>query len=107
MCTYIYMYVNIHACMHTYIYIVFECISHRPATITLPPLPAATMFLLGMAAATTVRHCLKLGEDDHLPSSKTAAQVPAGHSSLWFETAPTCDSGLGLWLMAWGWCEGI
>ena len=78
--------------MHTYIYVVLECTLRRPS---------ATMFPLGMAAATTVRHCLKLGGDDHLPSSKTAAQVPAGHSSLWFDTAPTCDWGLGLWLMAW------
>ena len=83
------MHACIHTYIHTYIYVVLECTLRRPSTITLPSPPAATMFPLGMAAATTVRHCLKLGGDDHLPSSKTAAQVPAGHSSLWFETAPT------------------
>ena len=82
--------------MHAYIHVVFERISRMQATVTWPQLPMAHHVPTGMAAAAaTVRHCLKLGAGTTTYLSARlcwhAAQVPAGHSSLWFETAPTCD----------------
>ena len=84
--------------MHTYT----SCLSAF-RSVMLPPLPTATIVRLGAAAAGTVRHCLKAlgaGTTPYLSARLCwhAAQVPAGHSSLWFETAPTWDSGLCLWV---------
>ena len=94
MCRYVYI---------VHIHIVSECISRRPASVTLWPLPAATIVPLGAATvAATVRHRLKALR---VGRPATFQQDCAGmqhrclrgsihqYTSCQFETAPLCDSG--------------